>query len=106
MIELKASDCGCVLAVMVAGLSLHFYSAGEFLATLMLSGFVILLLGLALLSVFFVWHASMRAAAWFRVVRPIVPVIPLQLAPAASLESTGWPRGCETGRKEVLSRCS
>jgi len=76
------------MAVMIVGLGLHFYTAGEFLTTLMLSGFVILLLGLALLSAFFVWHASMRATAWFRVVRPIVPVIPPQLAPDASLEST------------------
>lgn len=48
----------------LAALGLHFYYVQELLAQFALFSFVFFSLSLAVLSVFFVWYASNRAATW------------------------------------------
>lgn len=58
MSEPKRSECAWEIAGITSGLGLHSYTAGEFLASLMLSSFVVFFLGLVLLSVLFVRHTG------------------------------------------------
>ena len=50
--------------LVIVGLGLHLYNAGEVLTALAVSGIVILLLGLVMLSGFLAWQASNRFLAW------------------------------------------
>ncbi len=68
MSELKRSECAGGMAGITLGLGLHFYTAGELLASLMLSSFVVLFLGLLLLTVLFVRHAGKWVVVRARVV--------------------------------------
>jgi hypothetical protein len=58
MIELKASDCFWGMTVMILGIALHCYTAGEFLASLLTTGLLTVLLALMLLSTFLAWHTG------------------------------------------------
>lgn len=89
MIEPKTSDCAWGMAVMILGLGLHFYTASEYLASLMLSSFVIFLLGLVLLSVLFAWYAGKRVAVWARAASRNVTALPRRLAAHARPRTTG-----------------
>jgi hypothetical protein len=59
-----ARQCGTGTAVIILGLGLHLFSTGEVLISLALSGFVVALLGLALLSWYVVWRGGKRVLAW------------------------------------------
>ncbi len=51
-------------AAAIAALGLHFYYVQELLVQFALFSFVFFSLSLVVLSVFFVWYASSRAATW------------------------------------------
>jgi hypothetical protein len=61
MIELKTSDCLWGMTVMILGIALHCYTAGEFLASLLTTGLLTVLLALMLLSTFLAWHTGKLA---------------------------------------------
>lgn len=67
LIKLKASDCARGMGVFVLGLGLNLYTTGEVLASVMISGIMILTLGLALASMLLIWHAVKSVAGWARV---------------------------------------
>jgi hypothetical protein len=59
-----ARQCGMGTAVIILGLGLHLFSMGEVLISLALSGVVVALLGLAVLSWYVVWQGGKRVLAW------------------------------------------
>jgi len=54
------------MGVFTLGLGLNLYTAGEVVASLMISGIVIVTLGLTLTSVLLVWNAVKSVASWRR----------------------------------------
>lgn len=67
MIELKTSDYFWGMTVMLLGIVLNCYTAGEFLASLLVTGLLTFLLALMLLSIFLVWHTGKLTIAWTQV---------------------------------------
>ncbi|MFZ3201507.1 MAG: hypothetical protein WA175_10200 [Candidatus Acidiferrales bacterium] len=59
-----ARQCGTGTAVIILGLGLHLFNPGEVLISLIFSGILVSLLGLASLSGFLVWQGGKRMAAW------------------------------------------
>jgi len=51
------------MALIILGLDPQLYNAGEILASVVLSGIVVLLLGLACLSGFLIWQGGKRTMA-------------------------------------------
>ena len=67
LIEFKTSDCAWGMGVFTVGLGLNLYTAGEVVASLMISSIMILTLGLTLTSMLLIWHAVKSVAGWGRV---------------------------------------
>jgi hypothetical protein len=61
---LKTRDFACGIGVLMLGLGLHVYNAGELLTCVALSLIVILLGGLLLLTAYFAWNAGKQALSW------------------------------------------
>lgn len=49
------------------GLNLNFYTAGEAVASVMISSIMILTLGLTLMGMLLIWHAAKSVASWAKV---------------------------------------
>jgi hypothetical protein len=62
----KATDFACGIGAMVLGLGLHFYSARDLLATLIVLSVAFSLLGLVALTVLGARYAGQRVAVWAR----------------------------------------
>jgi hypothetical protein len=67
LITIKASDCAGGMGVFMLGLGLNFYTAGMVVASVLISSFLIVTLGLALTSMLLIWHAVKSVAGWARV---------------------------------------
>ena len=67
MITFKPSGCALGMGVFTLGLGLNFYTASEVVASLMISGIMIVTLGLTLTSMLFIWNAVKSVASWRRV---------------------------------------
>jgi hypothetical protein len=52
------------MVLIILGLGLHLYNAGEVLASLVFSGILISLLGLVLLGAFLIWEAGKQILTW------------------------------------------
>ncbi len=63
--EFKTSDYVWGVAVLALGLGMGLYNAGEILACLVLSSFLIFSVGLMLLGGYFAWHTGKLALARF-----------------------------------------
>jgi len=59
-----ARQCGTGTAVIILGLGLHLFNAGEVLISLAFSAVVVALLGLAMLSGYLAWRGGKRVLAW------------------------------------------
>lgn len=66
----KANDLACGMGVMILGLGLHFYSARDLLATLVILSVAFSLLGLVVLTVLCARYAGKRVAVWARSASP------------------------------------
>jgi hypothetical protein len=53
--------------MLILGRGLNLYTASEVVAALMLSGVVIVSLGLPVTIAYVIWHAGKRVASWARV---------------------------------------
>lgn len=60
----KASHCVMGMALIILGLGLNLYNAGEVLATLVFSGILVLLLGLVLSGALLIWEGGKQILAW------------------------------------------
>jgi hypothetical protein len=67
LIKFKTSDCAWGMGVFVLGLGLNLYTATEVVASVMISGIMIVTLGLTLASLLLIWHAVKSVAGWARV---------------------------------------
>ena len=66
MITFTPSGCALGVGVFTLGLGLNLYTAGEVVASLTISGIMIVTLGLMLTSMLFVWNAAKGVANWRR----------------------------------------
>ena len=66
VIKIKPKTYAWELALFLAGIGLNLYSAGEVLTAVLLSSVAILALGLALTSLFVIWHTGKNVVGWAR----------------------------------------
>jgi hypothetical protein len=88
LITIKASSCAWGLGVFMIGFGLKLYTAGEVLSSLMLSGVVVLSLGLPATIVLIIWHAAKSVAAWAKVPSRNPTLLTCQTAELARPQAT------------------
>lgn len=67
MITFKLSDGALGMGVFVLGLGLNLYTAGEVMASVMISSIIIFTVSLTLMGTLLIWSALSGVASWRRV---------------------------------------
>jgi len=78
--RLNVSNFAWAIGVIFAVLGLHFYYVREIVASMVLFSVMFFSVGLAVLTVFFIWYAGNRIVVWARPADVNAAVLPRPLA--------------------------